>query len=161
MVTKLYTLFLGLLVALFVGVGIAALYPGPTAPQPPAAITKPMIAPGSTESAGATRQQNEFQQAQNDYQAQRKAYDRNVSLIALAAAVLLLTLGLTLFKSVPLMDDSLTLGAVFTLIYSIIRGFSSDNLFRFLVVSVGLAMAAFLGYVRFAHPARPRHTPKS
>lgn len=156
MVTKLYTLFLGLLVALFVGVGIAALYPGPTAPEPPAVLSKPAVAPGATESADSIRQQNDFQQAQDNYQANLKTYDRNVSIMALAAAVLLLGLGLTVFKAVPLMDDSLTLGAVFILIYSIVRGFSNDNSFRFLVVSVGLAMASWLGYVRFVRPAKPR-----
>lgn len=150
MVIKLYTLFLGLLVALFVGVGTAALYPGPTAPQYPGPTT-----PAGPAAPDATRVNQQFQQAQIAYEAQTKTYDRNVSIIALIASIILLALGLTLFKTVPLMGDSLTLGAVFTLVYSIFRGFSSDNLFRFLVVAAGLAMAAYLGYIKFVRP--PKH----
>jgi hypothetical protein len=80
-------------------------------------------------------------------------YNRNVSLLTLVAAVLLLAIGLTIFRATALMADGLTLGAVFTLSYSIVRGFGTDdNSFRFLVVTAGLAVALVLGYVKFVRP---------
>ena len=53
MVLKLaYTIFTGILLTLFIGVGIAAFYPQPEPPEYPSTLSKPyQITPSSTESA--------------------------------------------------------------------------------------------------------------
>jgi hypothetical protein len=62
----------------------------------------------------------------------------------------MLIISLTLFKKILLIADGVLLGSVFTLIYGIIRGFNSgNNIFRFIVVSIGLAVSLFLGYIKF------------
>ncbi len=55
-------------------------------------------------------------------------------------------------KNVTIMGDSLLLGGVFTLGYSIIRGFGTDNTFRFLLVATGLIVAMIIGYLKFIRP---------
>ncbi len=77
-------------------------------------------------------------------------YNRNVSIISVTAAVIILVASLTLFKRILLIADGLLLGGVLTLIYSIIRGFGTeDNMFRFIVVLIGLITALILGYIKF------------
>ncbi|QQS18821.1 hypothetical protein IPL68_02020 [Candidatus Saccharibacteria bacterium] len=48
------------------------------------------------------------------------------------------------------------LGGLFTLIYSIGRGFASQNSkYVFIAITVGLALVIYLGYRRFAHENLP------
>jgi hypothetical protein len=156
MINRLYTLFLALLMALFVGVGIAAFYHAPKTPDTPIFKTAP--APESTPSSDIERQERDYQVQQDAYQKEYKTYNRNVSLLALAGAIVLVTLGLTALKAVTLINDSLLLGGIFTLVYSIMRGFgASDDTFRFVLVSSSMAIALLLGYLRLIKPAQTPH----
>jgi hypothetical protein len=150
----IYTLFIGVLIALFVGVGIAAFYPSPKFPTYPIVPPAPYPYQDSSGSAQYIKQQTESVKIQQDYQDNYQLYSRNVSIISLVAAILILVIGLTLFKSILLIADGLLLGAVLTLIYSIFRGFSSgDDKFRFIVVTIGLIFALSLGYIKFIKAA--------
>lgn len=94
-----------------------------------------------------------FQLKQKKYERALAAYNRNVSMASLIASVLILAASLTFLKSIPTISDGLLLGGVFTLGYSIIRGFAGNNdMFRFFVVSVGLAVTLLLGYKKFIQP---------
>ncbi len=74
-------------------------------------------------------------------------------MIAVIAAVILVTTSLTLFKKILLIADGILLGGVLTLLYGTVRGFSAENLkFLFLVVSVGLTVSLVLGYLKFIRP---------
>jgi hypothetical protein len=146
MITRLYTLFLGLLLAVFVGVGIAAFYPAPKAPEYPS-ITK-----SAPEAAPDPVQEQRYRQDMAAFTKTQQTYDRNVSLLALGAALIVVTLALSLFAHVTIIGDSLLLGGVFTLAYSTIRGFGTDDLNRFLIVAAGLAMAMAISYVKFIRP---------
>lgn len=142
MIIKLYTVFIALLLALLVGVGISAFYQSPKAPDYRSVVTTDPAVPDT-----------KLRAEEDTYSKKMSEYNRNVSLIALVAAVILLTVGLTLFHAVPLMADSLSLGAVFTLVYSIMRGFGvDDDRFRFVLVAVSLGVALVLGYMRFIKP---------
>lgn len=151
-----YTLFLGVLLATFIGVGIAAFYPGPKSPEYPPTLSYPVTKPDdATTSATLRTEQEKFNQIQQAYQVEFQLYNRNVSIIALVFSILILVISLTWFKKILLIADGLLLGSVLDLLYSIVRGFSTnDNLFRFLVVSVGLVIALVLGYVKFIAPAQ-------
>lgn len=150
MIIKLvYTLFLALLIALFIGLGIDAFYPGPTPPEYPIEIEN--IKPTSEEE---TRELNEnqkkFNQEQKVYFDESKSYNRNVSMISLAASIIVLVASLTLLSKIKMIADGILLGGVFTAAYSIIRGLmSNDSRFRFLIVTVGLIIALVLGYIKF------------
>ena len=139
--------------ATFVGVGIAAFYPGPKEPEPPISVKYAPPCESFKDEATAQKirgEQEEFDKIMKVYQTQNEKYSRNVSIASLLAAILILIISLTLFKKILLIADGLLLGGVLTLIYSIIRGFGSgDNMFRFLVVSAGMIIALFLGHLKF------------
>lgn len=144
----IYTLFLALLIALFVGLGIDAFYPGPKAPQYPFELNQ------AKEGCQPTIEQQtldkNFNVAQQKYLDESKSYNRNVSVISLAAAILIMVISLTMLKRIKMIADGMLLGGVFTTVYSIIRGVMSDSSqFRFLIVAVGLIIALVLGYIKF------------
>lgn len=147
----LYSLFISVLIALFVGVGIATFYPGPKRPEYPIELstlpTKEAASPEAREKSIA------FEKENRDFQELNKIYARNVSIVSLSAAIIILVISLTLFRRILMIADGLMLGGLFTLVYSIARGFETqDNKYRFIVVTVGLIIALVLGYIKFVKP---------
>jgi len=143
-----YTIFIALLVALFVGLGIDAFYPGPEAPRYPTELDQ--VKPGCEETLEQQTLRKEFNQNQDSFMEESKPYSRNVSIISLMAAILILVLSLTLLAKIQMIADGILLGGVFTTLYSIIRGLMSDSSqFRFLIVTIGLIIAFILGYIKF------------
>lgn len=150
----IYTFFVGILIAVFVGVGIAAFYVEPKAPEYPTMLKVysapvPAGAP-STESAKLEIEQRKYDAQQKKYEAQMNIYNRNVSIIALIAAIIVSSISITFFKNLRVIADGLLLGGVITLLYSVVRIFGSgDDKLRFVVVSIGLIVALVLGYKKF------------
>jgi hypothetical protein len=152
-----YVIFIGVLLATFVGVGIAAFYPEPKYPETPYLLKypRPVMETPATQSAEEVKQQKEYERLSQEHQVKSKEYHKIVSMIALTAAVLILVLSLTVVKRFQVIADGMILGGVLTLCYSIIRGFNAqDDIFRFLVVTVGLVIAISLGYLKFIRPQK-------
>ncbi len=144
----IYTFFLSLLIALFVGLGIDAFYPGPTAPDYPSVLN--LAKPECENYAELKAEQEKFDQAQKDFNDKSKTYNRNVSIISLASAIIVMIASFAFLPKIKMIADGILLGGVFTTAYSIIRGLmSEDSHFRFLVVTVGLIIALVLGYIKF------------
>jgi len=144
----IYTLFLALLISLFIGFGIDAFYPGPVSPSYPAELNA--VKPGCEETPEQQNIRKEYNQAQNKFMEDFKPYNRDVSVIALTAAILILIFSMTMLSKIKMIADGVLLGGVFITIYSIIRGImSQSSQFRFLIVSVGLVIALILGYLKF------------
>jgi hypothetical protein len=152
MILKLiYTLFLALLVALFVGLGIDAFYPGPKMPNYPVELDA--TKPGCEETVEQKTAREDFNRDQTDFMEKSKPYNRNVSIISIAAAIVILVASLTLLSKIKMIADGILLGGVFTTAYSIIRGLmSEDSRFRFVIVTAGLIIALILGYIKFIKP---------
>ncbi len=149
----LYTIFLGILIALFVGIGIAAFYTAPTPPEAPAILQYPISSNSSVDLAAQKVAQDQFNQTQKTYQTAYANYNRRVSIISLIAAIVILVVALGMVTKILLISDGLLLGGVLTLIYSIIRGFMGENtIYRFIVVTFGLLIALAIGYVKFIKP---------
>lgn len=147
----IYTIFLALLVALFVGFGIDAFYQGPEAPKYPAALE--VVRQGCEQTMEEKTISQEFNKSQEKYMDEMKVYNRNVSIISLAAAIIILVLSLTLLTKIKMIADGILLGGVFTTLYGIIRGLMSEgSLFRFLIIVIGLIIALTLGYIKFIRP---------
>lgn len=145
-----YTFFLGLLLAIFVGAGINTFYPGPEAPVYPVAVYETY---GKEPTDEQIAQQKEYQAKEQEYNEKMKPYSRNVSIITLVAAVLFLAISIIYEKKLHFISDGVMLGGLFTLLYSIIRGFmSEDSKYVFMVVTVGLIVVLYLGYHRFVRP---------
>ncbi len=153
LIKYVYIVFVGILLAAFVGVGIAAFYKGPKAPEYPVELQYPESVKFGVE-ATPSAERLELQRDQDlkfkEFQKNNEIYNRNVSIIALVAAVIMLVLSLTLFKAILVIADGLLLGGVITLGYSVVRGFgSNDDMVRFMVVSASLIVALVLGYIKF------------
>lgn len=152
MLKFVYSLFLGLLLVIFVGFGVATFYPSPKAPEYPKALERPL---GLNEEYTAEQKAAEadYQKGWEAYTEKSKDYNRIASILALGAAVVFLVVGLVLESRIGLLADGLLLGGTFTLIYSIARSFASDDpRYSFIMVSVGLVITIVLGYLKFIRP---------
>ena len=148
MIKFIYAVFLGFIITLFVGLGVSTFYTGPEEPQYPIETSK------TTQSEEVTsKQQTKYEKDFDEYQDNYQQYSRDVSIITLVSAVLLLALSLFSEhrKNVnSAITDGIVLSSVFTLIYSIIRGFvSTDTKFTFVVVTVSVGIALYLGHRTF------------
>lgn len=147
-----YTFFLGLLLAIFIGVGINTFYVPPKAPEfetTQAYTEKP--------TAEQNAKQQEYDRQFKDYLERSKPYNQNVSMITLAGAVILLAISLGFEKKIKIISDGVMLGGLFTLIYSLGRGFASENSkYVFAVVSVGLVIVLYLGYHKFVRTKKSK-----
>lgn len=153
MIKPLYTIFLALLIALFVGLGIDTFYPGPEMPQYPIELEQVENCCEETPEQQALR--IEFNQAMRQYEEEFKPYSRNVSIISLIAAIVILVLSLTLLAKIEMIADGILLGGVFITVYSIMRGFMSESSeFRFFIITIGLIIALVLGYIKFIRPKK-------
>jgi len=155
MLKVVYSFFLGLLLVVFVGMGVASFYPSPKAPEYPIAQETNKVSPDDyTDEQRAADQKYEA-----DYKVYSESaddYSRNVSIIVLVAAVILVVLGLALHAKTEVIADGLLLGGVFTLLYSIARSFGGeDPRYTFMVTSAGLIITMVVGYIKFVKPARP------
>lgn len=143
----IYTIFIGVLLATFVGVGIDAFYQAPKYPEYPIELRRPGM--DKAEMVDLP-QQLEYEQQVKQYQEASHNYNRNVSIISLTISVIILVISLTVVSKFTVIADGLLFGGVLVLIYSIIRGFAADNsLFRFTVVSISLAIALIIGFLKF------------
>lgn len=148
MIKPIYTLFLALLVVLFVGLGIDAFYPSPPMPQYPIELEK--VESCCEETAEQREIRINFEQEIRKYEEEMKPYNRNVSIISLLASIIILVVSLTLLNKIQMIADGILLGGVFTIMYSIMRGVMTENSqFRFLIVTIGIVIAFILGYIKF------------
>jgi hypothetical protein len=151
MLKFVYSMFLGLLVVVFVGMGIASFYPSPKMPDYPKTLQH--VDPSKDYTAEQHKQDDAYQQSYKSYSLASASYNRDVSMIVLGAAVLLLVAGLALHTRISALADGLLLGGTFTLIYSIGRSFNTDDpKYSFMVVSVGLVVTMVVGYLKFVRP---------
>lgn len=151
LIKLIYTLFLALLIALFVGLGIDTFYPGPKAPNYPTELDQ--VKQGCEETLEQQTLRKEFNLVQEKFMEKSKPYNRNVSIISLVASIIILALSLTFLAKIKMIADGILLGGVFTTVYSIIRGLMSESSqYRFLIVTLGLIIALALGYIKFIHP---------
>lgn len=153
LIKSFYTLFLALLIALFIGLGIDSFYQSPKQPNYP---VKPILV---NKEGGLSEEQlileKKYSEEQDKYMKELKVYNRNVSITSLVASIIILVFSLTFMAKIKMIADGILLGGVFTTAYGIIRGFMSDNShFRFLIVTIGLIVALVLGYVKFIRPQK-------
>lgn len=166
----IYTIFLGILLAVFIGVGIAAFYPAPNYdnyPEYPRELSNVDTCPlesrspcAKFEGSSLTPPTDEQKQIYEDYQKEVKAYEemqnrygRNVSIIAVGFAILFFVLSLVFVHKLDIISDGILLGGVLTLLYSIGWGIATqDNKFRFFIVTFGVLIALILGYYKFVRP---------
>ena len=157
----IYTFFLGLLIAIFVGVGISVFYETPTQPTCFENINYSAAKIDDPEIRAQEKKCEEIQQEFDKNEMQ--PYNRNVSIIALVISVVLVAVSFVVYKYNKVIGDGVMLGGVFTLVYSMMRGFASTNTkYSFAVVTIALIIAIILGYTRIIEPHEKKiHPTKS
>jgi hypothetical protein len=154
-----YTIFLSLMVVLFFGLGVSAFYPAPTSPDYPSSLTMPVK--DDVMDQRTIDAQADYEKTYEKYQNDMSTYNRNVSIIILVLAIGTTVISLIFLENMHVISNGLLLGGVFTLIYSMGRGFATDDTqFRFVMVSVGLVIALILGYIKFIRPNNQTNTAK-
>jgi len=143
----IFTVFVGLMTAFFVGFGIDAFYPEPQYPQ--AINDLYNLIANKTPTAAEQAQIAALEQAyQNDIQ----AYNRIVTIVVTIAAVIYLGLSILLEAKNRVMANGVMLGGLFTLLYGAARGLGSqDSMITFITVGIGLAAVVLIGLRRFSH----------
>lgn len=151
-----YTLLTGLLLAAFVGVGVATFYPGPKAPEVPEApggSRFPVPKDAREETTEEKEAREEYNRQTKAFEAKNKRYNFHVSLIALTATIVIIFVGLNFLTRLKEISDGILLGGVLTLAYSIIRGMESDRgVYGFILIAISLVLAFSLGYLKFVRP---------
>jgi len=157
----IFSIFLGLMVAAFIGVGVYTFYP------PPQQALEDKIQEvhrqqeqlqsfkdPSTLSAAEQRRLRELQDEARDLekqqQAAREEWGRWTSIILIAFATLVMSISLIRADQLPVISNGLLLGGVFTMIYGV--GWiiaTGTSVARFAVMTIALIITIGLGYMRF------------
>lgn len=138
----IFTLFIGVMVALFVGFGIEAFYPSPVYPD---IIWKENM---------TADQEAAMQAAQTAYDESVRLHNQIVSIVVTAVAVVIMVGSMFLEKRNRTLTNGLLLGGLFSLVYGSTVGFSAGSaLVTFITVGVGLIAVIVVGVRRFS-PSR-------
>jgi type VI protein secretion system component VasK len=167
----IFSIFLGLMVTAFVGVGVYTFYP---TPEP--ALSKRIqeldrqqqqIQNFKSETALTTEDrarlqaiQDELNKTQDAMQASMEVWGRNTSIILITFATIVMVLSLIRPEELPVISNGLLLGGVFTMIYGV--GWivaTGTSLARFIVMAVALVITLALGYVRFVRGHKVKAAP--
>ena len=148
MLKALYAVAIAILIVAFVGFGISAFYPEPRYPG-----GFPNEAQRTSPKDRTPEQKQKIEEYREKEKAFRKTlsnYNLVVASISIGVAVLLLVGSVVWLSRLAVIGDGVTLGAVFTLFYGLIRAFMTNNeQFRFVAVAIGLVIVLALVYWRF------------
>lgn len=164
----IFSVFLGLMVAAFLGVGVYTFYPPPGVElqerldelrreqedvggfQDPAGLT----AGDRTRMRALER---EVRDLEDRLEAVREVWGRNTSIILITFATIVMAVSLIRADQLPVISSGLLLGGVFTMVYGV--GWiiaTGTSIARFIVMTVALLITLALGYVRFVRVKRAR-----
>lgn len=153
MIKTIYALLLAIILTFFVGLGIEAFYPTEKYPETPASF---QYSQSKTEVTSSEEQkaQEDYDKSVKEYQERNSKHARNVSIIAIIGSIIYMILSLTALSKKGVFADGFLVGSLLTLLYGVIIGFQSDSSkFRFLIITIGLAIAMILGYFKFVRNA--------
>lgn len=148
MLRYIYTFFVGLFLATFVGLGVAVFYVSPKSPEIPIWYEQNLGKDGPNEQQ--RKEETIYLEKRKAYDKEMLSYNRDVSIIVLIISVIILAIALLLSDKTAILADGILLGGFFTLLYGIGRGLATDsNVFRFVITTIGLTVTIVLGYVKF------------
>lgn len=129
----LYSIGLGIVIVLFVGLGIATFYPAPEAMD------------YSSGQASTVREA-----ASTAHKIAMQDYNRNVTIAALVSALIILGASIWSGAKNTVFAGGFLIGGLLTLVYGLMRGLTSGvTAVAFFSVAVGLLVVVYLGHQRF------------
>jgi hypothetical protein len=155
----IFSIFLGLMVAAFVGIGVYTFYEPPGDDPRMEALQERendirIGSRGAELPPEAEAELREIQQERNvvweEQRRTRSAWARNTSIILILLATGAMAFSLVRADQLLVISNGLLLGGVFTMLYGVGWIIASDNATsRFVVITIALAVTIGLGYVRF------------
>jgi hypothetical protein len=167
----IFSIFLGLMVTAFIGIGVYTFYPMPepgfqkkieslNRQQEQIRSFKAETALTADERARLQTIQSEIDRTQDQLNAAMEVWGRNTSIILIACATLTMVLSLIRREELPVISNGLLLGGVFTMIYSVgIIIATGASMARFAVMTVALIITLALGYLRFVRGRKAKTGP--
>jgi len=156
----IFSLFLGLMLTAFVGVGVYTFHPPPEQSESQlrdlarreSAIrnsrpTSQLTATEQSQIEEISRQRRELVDAAAEA---RKPWGRSTSMILIVFATLTMAVSLVRADQLPVISNGLLLGGLFTMLYGV--GWivaTNTSITRFLIMTAALVITLGLGYVRF------------
>lgn len=156
----IFAFFLGLLITVFIGVGMYTFYPYPNTYserisdlwdaerdvrnfRPQDQLTE--------EERKAIREITEERERLTELaNSERDQWTRTTSALLIALATLVMTISMSVAQALPVLNNGLLLGGLFTLVYGVGWIMTADNsVARFLAVTIALLTTLILGYIRF------------
>lgn len=159
----IFSLFLGVLVVVVVGVGVWTFYPPPDSENSPKQQELNNLyqeqekgnfkGSGSmtpSESAAFDKRQERINQLQDEINNIRRNWAVVTSIIVLSIATVLMAISLFLPEATKVFSNGILLGGLFTVLYGTGVSFTGGNSkARFFVVLVALILSLAIGYLRF------------
>ncbi len=159
----IFAVFLGLMIAVVVGVGVYTFYPMPATDleQQVDQLYEEefdLECPGDDCEQALTAQERaqlkevraEIRALDTQIEEQRSTWFQRTSIILVVVATALMATSLLLGESVAVMSNGILLGGLFTMVYGVGWGLASgSSVTRFLVLVVALAISLVLGYLKF------------
>lgn len=157
----IFSIFLGIMVMAFIGVGVYTFYPTPDPvgqeelqelyrQQEDIQRFKDPTALTDAERDRLAAVQADIRKVEDRLEAQREVWGRNTSIILIAFATLTMAISLVRAEQLPVISNGLLLGGVFTMIYGVGWIVATGTSYaRFVVMTVALVITLVLGYVRF------------
>lgn len=144
----LYAILIAGSVVAFIWVGVASFYEPPKFPE---TTFKPFNPNASQEEMN--KESAEYDKRWKDHEKNEKAYYKKVTLIVLPAAIVVMAFGLMFMKKSEIIGEGLALGGIGTSLYGIVTAsMASQNMLRFLSVTLLLIGALLLTHKRFLEP---------
>jgi hypothetical protein len=167
----IFAFFLGLMVTAFIGIGVFTFHgpPGDPLDDPAQELRdrQQVIRDGRGIDGLTPEQQAEFEQLNREIRAAeelsrqaQEGWARSTSIILIILATVVMGISLVRADELPVINNGLLLGGVFTMLYG--TGWtlaSGDSILRFWVMLVALLITLGLGYVRFVRGRAGRTEP--
>ena len=150
----IFSVFLGLMLTAFVGIGTYTFHPPPDRYEAQireldAKHEMPGPEPSPEEREQLQEMSQERQRLTELSQAEHEDWRRTTSIILIIIATLVMVLSV-IRKEVPVITNGLLLGGIFTMLYGVGWIISDEaSVLRFVVIAVAFAITVAMGYVRF------------
>lgn len=163
----IFSVFLGLMITAFVGVGVYTFYPNPAQDTQERIETlyRDQNLINKCDQPGGCKASSQLTQAERDdleridkeiraleqgSSQEMRSWAQRTSVILVVLATILMAISLALRQSVSVISNGVLLGGLFTMLYAVGWGIASGNsISRFLVLTAAVAISIGLGYLRF------------
>lgn len=164
----IYAVFLGGVMTAFVAVGLFTFYPQPTTYQVQieqldereqeiyADCKSGACATTAAEDAELRAIQVQREEIWQAQEVEQQDWNRTAGIIMIGIATVLLAVSLVRWDRAIVISNGLLLGGLFTMVFGIgLTLAGGDDVLRFVVLAVALAITVVLGYLRFARAPKP------